>query len=138
MHSAKISALLAVGGLAALMGVTGAWAQNYNAADAVATSSYGSIRCGQFTSMSPGHQAGIVRRMANDAPMQSLSTPLTPSINPMTGRQQPQPGSSSAVPNTPLTPGQLIAACQAVSPQSTLRGAFSRFNSGTGIPVGGS
>ena len=60
------------------------------------------------------------------------------SFNPITGTQEPQPGNSSAVPGTPLTPGQLIAACQAVSPQSTLRGAFSRFNSGSGIPVGGS
>ena len=115
---------LAAGVLAAGTAV----AQNYNAADAVSSSRLGSMSCAEFTAASPRHRDDIVRHMAMSAPMQSLATPIGPSIDPETGRLESQPHNGAAVEGTPLTAGQLIAACQAATPRTTLRSAFSRFS----------
>ena len=116
-----------------VLGAGAVLGQNYNAADAVSLSRYGTMSCAQFTHLGQSAQDNIVRKMARAAPPMSLSTPMPPKIDPDTGEVPSASGSPSAVPGTPLTAGQLIAACQAVSPRSSLRSAFARFNSGSGI-----
>jgi hypothetical protein len=121
--------------LVVLSGVSIALAQNYNASEAVSVSSLGTMQCGEFTRLSPRARDNVVRRMVADAPQRSLTSPAGPTFDSDTGRIFRIPNSDSATSGTPLSAGQLIAACQAASPGSTLRGAFAQFNSGSNMLV---
>jgi hypothetical protein len=93
---------------------------------ALTASSYGAMSCASFLALGPGGQQGLVRRMVQSAPPNSLSTPA-PTLN--------DDGSSVAVEleqqanAPPLDAGQLVAACQAAPSSATLREAYAYQNS---------
>ncbi|HTJ58282.1 MAG TPA: hypothetical protein VL418_12035 [Devosiaceae bacterium] len=75
-----------------------------------------SITCGEFMKMSPSAQSAALKRVAASVPPPSLSaSPLSPSQ----GNNQ-----NRAI--RPRNAGQLVAACQAVSPVTTVRNAYMR------------
>lgn len=105
--------------------------QNYKASDALSVSKYGSMHCVDFAALAPRERDHLVRLMAMDAPQQSLTTSAGPNYDAATGKEFSSDTDGASVSGTPLSAGELIAACQAASPRSTLRSAFSRFNSST-------
>ena len=123
LHLAGIAAVLTL-----IAAVPASQAQNYKASDALTVSRHGSMRCADFAALGANQQNSLVRRMATAAPVQSLSTPVGPSIDPQTGEQLSSPNDGAAAAGTPLSAGVLIAACQAASPDTSLKDAYSKFN----------
>ena len=142
------AAVLALG----MLGSSAALAQNATTGGLSGTA--GAMTCGDFTKMDSTAQANVITQ-ANGANSTSYLTSNsgagsagTPSGDGTSGG-----GNASSSPNmasnsnssgtasgstagstaagTPLTAGQLVAACQAASPTSTLQDAYAHFNSGT-------
>jgi len=127
-HSTSRLHLVGIAAVLALLAVVPASeAQNYRGAG-LTVSRHGSMPCGDFAALSPGQRDSLVRRMTAAVPVQSLATPVGPSIDPQTGEAISSPDDGSAVAGTPLSAGELIAACQAASPGTSLKDAFSKFN----------
>lgn len=110
----------------ALMAGGPALAQNVRPAVALATSSYGAMRCASFLALGPGDQQDLVRHMVQGAPPSSLSTPAPSLADNDTGVAIQLQQQSTA---PPLSAGQLVAACQAAPRTATLREAYAYQNS---------
>jgi hypothetical protein len=96
----------------------------------------GATRCGAFLRLGANGQDRLVRRLNAAAPPTTLA-PLTIRPPRTGGNRQIQPNlPTGRAAGTPLTAGDLVAACQAVSSGATLRTAYSRFNSRFGNGVG--
>lgn len=132
MFSIRVAATVIVAATA-LFVTADAMAQNYNPRTAL-SSRLGATSCSQFSGLSRTARADIVRRMVRSAPPQSLAG-LTVSRNFKKSGDQPvgDIGNGATVPGTPLTAGELIAACQAVPGHTTLRDAYSHFNSSSNV-----
>ena len=131
LHLAGIATVLAL-----LVSVPASEAQNSTASAGLTVSRHGSMQCADFAALSPGQQNSLVRRMATSVPVQSLSTPVGPSIDAQTGQAISSPNDGASAAGTPLSAGELIAACQAASPSTPLKDAFSKFNyTSRGVPL---
>ena len=92
-------------------------------------SSVGSMSCSEFGQMSASAQAGALPQASTDSSLTSNS-----GVNNST--KQGDNTSSAVAPL--LDAGQLVAACQAASPSSTVQDAYSHFSTGsTGTTAGG-
>lgn len=119
---------LLVGGAmvaAALMGGS-AFAQAQSQTDISGT--LGAMSCGDFAKLGPTAQADALKQIGAPNPAGSLTSNSGSGDN---GANATAPSAAG----TPLTAGQLIAACQAASPTTTVHDAFSSFNSGANVPV---
>ncbi|MEO8881876.1 MAG: hypothetical protein ABI377_00405 [Devosia sp.] len=123
LHLAGIATVLAL-----LVSVPASEAQNSTASAGLTVSRHGSMQCADFAALSPGQRDSLVRRIATSVPVQSLSTSVGPNIDPQTGQETSDPNGGASVAGTPLSAGELIAACQAASPGTSLKDAFSKFN----------
>ena len=114
-----------------LLAVSAAQAQNYAPSDVLSASRLGTMACGDFARMGKDARDRLVSEATSSAPGRSLAGVTITTTIPDTGETIDQsPGNNSTVPGTPLTAGQLIAACQASPPSTTLRDAYARSNPG--------
>ena len=105
------SAVLVLG----MLGASGAMAQSQTIGAPLA-----GMTCADFAALSPAAQTDAVNKgvAASSLTSNSSTTPASDS-------------KTAAAVGTPLAAGQLIAACQAGSPTSTLQDALSHFSSGS-------
>ena len=115
--------LLASGAVLVLgmLGASASVAQAQNSTDI--SGPLGSMTCSAFTALSPTAQADALK--AADA--NSLTSNSGASTT--AGNGKVTAGGTTAA-GAPLTEGQLIAACQAASPTSSVHDAYSSFSSG--------
>jgi hypothetical protein len=115
-----------------------ALAQNYNPSNALSSSHFGAMKCSDFTHLNVGERTKIVNHIAQAAPVESLSTQLpTPPTEENAGTIESGNANSSEVPGTPLSAGELIAACEAAPFNSTLEEAYSRTSTHTNLLTNG-
>jgi hypothetical protein len=95
----------------------------------------GSMTCGEFLQLGHQQQASLVGTIKMNSTPSSLTSNSGLSGS---NSNNTMPGSSSngttagneqgsVVPTTPLTSGQLVAACQAAAPSTSLQDAYSSF-----------
>ena len=97
-----------------MLGATAAMADNA-AATGAGTGTWGATTCGDFTKMDATAQANLVIQIGQ------TDTSLTSNSG-----ATAKAGAASTTPSTPVTAGQLVAACQAATPASTLQDAISK------------
>jgi hypothetical protein len=86
---------------------------------AVLSGPLGSMTCADFTAMGPTAQADAVKQIG----------PTSLTSNSGTTTTATPAASGTAAAGTPLEAGQLVAACQAAGPTSTVHDAYSSFSS---------
>lgn len=86
--------------------------------------SLGAMTCSAFTALSPTAQADAIKEVGAMNPSGALT-----SNSGGTAATAKTSTSSTAAAGTPLTAGQLVAACQAAKPTSTVHDAFASFSS---------
>ena len=138
MHTktALACATLLIGALSA----GSALAQNAPAATGALAGGNGSMTCGDFLQLGHDQQASLAGSIQMDATSSSLTSPsgvgsannnnTSANGSAMSGNassKSPGNQNGTVVPLTPLTSGQLVAACQAASPTTTLQDAYSSF-----------
>ena len=84
----------------------------------------GAMTCSDFTQLSPTAQADQLKQVGETNPAGSLT-----SNSSTTTTANGAVNVSGSTTGTPLTAGELIAACQGSSPSLTVHDAFSKFNS---------
>ena len=122
----RIQLLMGGALVAAALMTGGAYAQAQPQTDISGT--LGAMSCADFTQMGPTAQADALKQVGAPNPAGSLTS------NSGSGDAGANATAPSAA-GTPLTAGQLIAACQAASPTTTVHDAFSSFNAGANVPV---
>ena len=117
MHTKMIVAgsLLAIG----LLGSGAAQAQN---ASSSLSGTVGAMTCSDYTRLSADAQASLLTQTDQSNSSSSLTSNSGVAAN-------SDKSSNSGAAAIPLNSGQLIAACQAASPSSTVQDAYSHFNS---------
>jgi hypothetical protein len=134
------TALACVTLLVGALSAGSALAQNAPSATGALAGGNGSMTCGDFLQLSHGEQASLAGSIKMDSTPSSLTSNSgfgsannnsgtadnsTNSGNPSSTSPGNQNGTLG--PDTPLTSGQLVAACQAASPTTTLQDAYSSF-----------
>lgn len=114
----------------ALLGSGSAFAAGAPASADSLSGSVGAMTCGQFQGLSADARKDIVQQIGASAPNSALTS--------NSGAASSNTNSSVAVAGSPLTGGQLIAACQAATPATSLIDAYSHFNSGSNTPAANS
>ena len=97
---------------------------------ALGTSGHAGMTCREFSALPASQRGDLVRRMNVSAPQASLAGGTTNDTVDANGNAVPTHADRSTVPGTPLTAGELLSDCQRVSPETSLRDAFSFSNSG--------
>jgi len=119
----RISLLVGSATLVALLSASATLAQAQNSTDI--SGPLGAMTCSSFMELSPTAQADQLKQYGQTNPAGSLTSNSGASTTPANGAASV----ASSATGTPLTAGQLIAACQGASPSLTVHDAFSKFNS---------
>lgn len=111
-----------------LLGSGSAFAASANSADQLSPN-VSSMTCAQFTALTPAARKAALTESRATAPTTALSNTSDNASG--VGNNTVTSAGSVATPDTPISGGQLIAACEAASPSQTLADAYSTFASGS-------